>query len=166
MKRFITTSLLAASLLLAGLGEARAFESYGLDTKTHPGSNCVRDNGPQPWLSYSAFGNTDPTFDLYADCPVVKDGGWVYSAQVRVRDGHASEGVSCTLYSVYRASSGGFAVWSSPRQTSVGYGTAPQTLYVGNVGGNSVSHTYLSCSIPDGDIASSSIDSYTVTEVR
>jgi hypothetical protein len=182
MQRLIISSLLAASMLALGLGEASA-----ADRKVKAGSECVRWRGATPVLSYSALHNPSPTSDVRVDCPVTRDvaaNNGIRLARVRVLDKHPFDRVSCQLVSTYRNRFGQMIDRAGPvdfswngRDTLAFDTTSGPSSCSGNICTrdlvtrpaapyeDSYSHAYLSCRIPPAYRGqTSAIDAYLVDE--
>jgi hypothetical protein len=122
----ITSSLLAASLLALGFGEASA-----ADRKIKAGAECVQWKGATPVLSYGALHNPSSHMGTKVDCPITRDvkaNGGIRRAQVRVLDKHGSDSVSCQLFAAYRDRSGNMIERGSPPQSS------EKTIFVQPIG--------------------------------
>jgi hypothetical protein len=121
MKRLITSSLLAGSMLVLAFGEASA-----LDQKIKAGAECVRTGGGTPTVSAGALQNAHMSSTMYVECPILRDAGGIkgiQQAKVRVLDNHPSLSVKCRLRTAYRTSDGSMVVRSSKAEDSSQNGT-------------------------------------------
>lgn len=166
-KSFVSVSAVALSALgiAATLGAPQAFAA---DSKVYPGAMCVQWAGPDTkglnWSSVTNFGGGG---SIYLDCPAVHDANSIASGWVRATDRHQNLGVSCGLYSVYRAADSGVWFWTGGTKSTTGGGNdAPvQQLGYGGAGANGISHYFFSCSIPPTYAGSpSEIHTYYVNE--
>lgn len=156
--------------LLAGLMAAGAAvpQAQAIDGKNYAGSECVKWTGAGvPVYSSSAIGNGSSTSTLFLDCPAVKDSinHSVSRTWVRAKDMHPTQAVRCNFNSVFMNASGGMSGWSTPFQSTGGFGTFVQVLNSGGLPASSVGHYYFSCRIPPRSSGNASlIATYRVDE--
>ena len=138
------------------------------DKKVYPANLCtpLHSSGMgQIEFSYSRIINNSTLSPVTVYCPIVRDedssGSTITAASISVYDRNNGDNITCNL----RAASASGSTTDYSTKTSSGYGSSPQTLSFSSVSmSGSTGPLYIRCQIPERDISTSRLNSYSITE--
>lgn len=148
MKNFcmsvVSTIAQITTLCVVGIGGV-----FAADGKLYNGSSCVSTGGGTiRYISGFVF-NDSLTSSATIECPIINDSSaGVNFADIRVRDGHATQGVRCTLTSM---SSMPLSTFRASTVFSLGASGTLEALRSAGVGGSAGHRYFLRCILPPRD---------------